>query len=281
MFYILYNKLSKSGKNKKNIDKVRELVSAQSLEITEMNVVEIKDVPGFINSLNDDDEVALVGGDGTVHYFADAIREHLPVKQNIYIYAAGTGNDFIRNINSKPNTLVKINEFLENLPLVTVRGNTSSFVNGCGIGVDAMVCQGVNSGTSDKNNIYALVALKSFLTYKPTNVEIVIDGETYRLNKCWVSVAMNAKCQGGGLPFAPDQNVGSDEITILALHNCCRLKVFWIFAHLIKGKHLKFKKNVFYKKGKNIKFIHSEVRPFQYDGEVVEAVSSVEIKTTK
>ena len=110
-------------------------------------------------------------------------------------------------------------------------------------------------------------------------MDVEIDGEKHHFKKCWVCVAMNGECQGGGLKFAPGAEVDKIDLDFLCLHNCGRLKTFFIFAHLVMGgKHLKFKKNVFYKKAKEIKVVSSEYLPFQKDGETVENVNEITVR---
>ena len=279
MLYILYNGLSKSGKNKKNLDELIELVKKENKEYTTRNIIEIKNVHDFLKTINDDDEAVIVGGDGTVHHVANQLKDHMPIKQNLYLFAAGTGNDFIRNINQPIKQLVRINDYLTDLPTVTVNGEDWVFVNGAGIGVDAMVCLGVNAGNSESKSAYTKVTLKSFLTYKPCDMDVEIDGELQHFKKCWVCVAMNGECQGGGLMFAPGAKVDKVDIDFLCLHNCGRLKTFLIFAHLMNGgKHLKFKKNVFYKKAKEIRVVSSKELPFQKDGETIENVKEITVR---
>ena len=278
MLYILYNGLSKSGKNKKILDELIELVKKDNKEYEMRNIIEIN-CHEFLKTINDDDEAVIVGGDGTVHHVANQLKDHLPIKQNLYLFAAGTGNDFIRNINQPVKQLVRINDYLKDLPTVTVNGEDWSFVNGAGIGVDAMVCLGVNAGNSESKSVYTKVTLKSFLTYKPCDMDVEIDGEMHHFKKCWVCVAMNGECQGGGLMFAPGAKVDVIDVDFLCLHNCGRLKTFLIFAHLMAGgKHLKFKKNVFYKKAKDIKVVSSEELPFQKDGETIDNVKEIRVR---
>lgn len=279
MFYILYNALSKSGKNKKNLEELVELVKQRNTEYTMMNIIEIKDCSKFLESINEDDEVVIVGGDGTVHHVANQLKNHQPIKQNLYLFAAGTGNDFIRNINQPIKQLVRINDYLYDLPSLSVNGEDWLFVNGAGLGVDALVCLGVNAGNSEKKSVYTKITLKSFLTYKPCDMDVEIDGEKHHFKKCWICVAMNGECQGGGLKFAPGAKVDRVDLDFLCLHNCGRLKTFWVFAHLMfGGKHLKFKKNVFYKKVENIKITSSVPLPLQKDGETIENVQEVTMK---
>lgn len=279
MLYILYNGLSKSGKNQKNLDELVEIVKKENKEYVMKNIIEIKSCGEFLQTIKEDDEAVIVGGDGTVHHVANQLQKYLPLKQNLYLFAAGTGNDFVRNIHKPVKQLVRINDYLNDLPTLTVNGEDFVFVNGVGMGVDALVCAGVNAGNNEKKSAYTMITLKSFLTYKPCDMDIEIDGEMHHFKKCWVCCAMNGECQGGGMPFAPGAEVDKVDLDFLCLHSCGRLKTLFIFMHLIGGgKHLKFKKNVFYKKAKEIKVISAKELPLQKDGETVDNVKEMRVK---
>ena len=50
-----------------------------------------------MGSLAEDDEVILCGGDGTLNIFVNDIKD-MDVKNTIYYYASGSGNDFAKDI---------------------------------------------------------------------------------------------------------------------------------------------------------------------------------------
>ena len=79
MLYILYNGLSKSGKNQKNLDELVEIVKKENKEYVLKNIIEIKNCGDFLKTINDDDEAVIVGGDGTVHYVANQLQAYLPI----------------------------------------------------------------------------------------------------------------------------------------------------------------------------------------------------------
>lgn len=277
MFHILYNSLSKSGKNQKNIREIEKIITDQGKEFIKHNVIAIPDMAAFLDSIDADDEVVLVGGDGTAHYAADQLKDKTNIDQKIFLYAAGTGNDFVRNIGGETDKLILINDYLKILPRIVVGGKESVFLNGCGIGVDAAVCDGVNKGNNPKKSAYIKIALKAFLKYKPSKAIIKTDEGEVELNKVWVTCVMNGKYQGGGMPFVPDADITTPELDLLCLHNCSRLKVFIIFANLLKGTHFKFKKNVYHVRTKHVHAKLTKPSCFQYDGEVLENIDEMEV----
>lgn len=277
MFHILYNSLSKSGKNQKNIREIEKIITDQGKEFIKHNVIAIPDMAAFLDSIAEDDEVVLVGGDGTAHYAADQLKDKENIVQKIYLYAAGTGNDFVRNIGGETEKLILINDYIRKFPRILVNNKESIFINGCGIGVDAAVCDGVNKGNNPNKSAYIKIALKAFLKYKPSKAVIKTEDGEIQFNKVWVTCVMNGKHQGGGMPFVPDADITTPELDLLCLHSCSRLKVFIIFANLLKGTHFKFKKNVFHTKAKHIHVKVEKPSFFQYDGEVIENIDEMEV----
>ena len=51
----------------------------------------------LMRSLKEEDEIVLVGGDGTVNYFVNAI-DGILLKNNVYLKTNGHANDFINDI---------------------------------------------------------------------------------------------------------------------------------------------------------------------------------------
>ena len=89
MKHYLYNSLANNG-IKPEVPEGTELVDAVGINY-----------PEFLSLLPPEDEVVLVGGDGTINYFVNAI-DGMELKNNIYILGCGTGNDFLTDINRQP-----------------------------------------------------------------------------------------------------------------------------------------------------------------------------------
>ena len=85
MKYYLYNSKANNG-IRPQVPAGTELVDAVGM-----------DYPEYLKNLAPDDEVVLVGGDGTLNYFINAVKD-VEIKNNIYLLGAGTGNDFFNDI---------------------------------------------------------------------------------------------------------------------------------------------------------------------------------------
>lgn len=133
MKYYLYNGLSN---NKIKPEIVENFEENESQKLIDAGLV---NYPEFFGNLNAEDEVVLIGGDGTINYFINQVP-YESIKNNDYYYAAGSGNDFLRDINGKVGEEVLLNPYLKNLPTVYVKDVVSKFINGIGYGLDGYCC---------------------------------------------------------------------------------------------------------------------------------------------
>ena len=123
MKYYLYNSKSNNGIRPEISDSI-ELIDAVGM-----------DYPAFLEGLNEEDEVVLIGGDGTLNYFVNHTKG-FEIKNNIYLLGGGTGNDFFTDIGKSAGEEVKVNEYIKNLPTVRVNGLEQLFINNMGFGID-------------------------------------------------------------------------------------------------------------------------------------------------
>ena len=92
----------------------REWAKCLNEEVTFVNVLETKDMKGFVLGLNPEDEIIVAGGDGTLHHFANDVAE-IEVKNNCYYVKSGSGNDFYRDNKEYANELgmIPLNKFIK------------------------------------------------------------------------------------------------------------------------------------------------------------------------
>ena len=139
MKYILYNPLSNNKRGKKITNKL--LAKFSDAEMVDVTAVENEKLREWCASRDKvQDQIYLVGGDGTLQRFANTVYGlELPP---VYFCAAGTGNDFLRDLgNEVKDGYAKVNQYITNLPLLTIGDKSLRFVNGIGYGLDGMVCE--------------------------------------------------------------------------------------------------------------------------------------------
>lgn len=260
MKYYLYNSKANNG-IKPNVPAGTELIDAVGM-----------DYPEYLKGLTPDDEVVLVGGDGTLNYFINAVKG-VEIKNNIYLLGSGTGNDFFNDIGHKAGDEVLINKYIENLPTVRVNGMEKLFINNMGFGIDGYCCEvadQIKQKSPQEQINYSGIAIKGLLFhFKPCHAEVTVDGKKYEFDNVWIAPTMKGKFYGGGMKMAPDQDRFSDKVTVVVYHSKSKLKALMAFPSIFKGEHISNTKMVKIFTGNKITVRFSRPCAAQIDGETV------------
>lgn len=273
MRYIFYNPLSERGKGKM----VAEKYAAELEREYVINSVENFNCEEFLSSLNAEDDVVLIGGDGTLNVFCNLIKD-IPLNNNVYFYKAGTGNDFFRDMaDYVVNGLILLNDYIRELPVVSVNGEERVFINGIGFGIDGYCCEVGDElrAKSDKPVNYAAIAIKGLLfKFKPLKATVTVDGVTKEYKKVWLAPTMKGKYYGGGMMVAPAQNrMKADRTVTNVVISGGKLPVLVLFPSIFKGKHVSNTELVHIARGKKITVKFDRPTALQIDGETVKNVS--------
>ena len=271
-YYVLYNPHSNNEKGHETVEETKK----QLPEDTPFyDVTGINDYAKFFESIPSDASVLLIGGDGTLNHFINDVSK-LTFNTDIYYKAAGTGNDFLKDVKDSPNELgfYKINKYLEDLPTVYVKGKEYLFLNGIGYGIDGYCCE-----VGDKLRVestkpvnYTSIAIKGLLFhYKPTKATITVDGKKHEFRNVWLAPTMNGRFYGGGMIPTPNQDrlAKPKTLSIMVYHCPNKLKALMIFPSIFKGEHVSHKDTVEVFTGKDITVEFDSPRALQVDGETI------------
>ncbi len=260
MKHYLYNSLSNNG-IRPEVAPGTELVDAVGL-----------DYAAYLNALAPEDEVVLVGGDGTLNYFINAVKG-VEIRNSVYLLGSGTGNDFFHDIDAKPGEEVLINPYLAKLPTVYVNGLEKRFINNMGFGIDGYCCEvadQIKEKSPQEKIDYSGIAIKGLLFhFKPCHAEITVDGVRHEFDHVWIAPTMKGKYYGGGMKMAPDQDRFSDKLTVVVYHCRSKLKALIAFPSIFKGEHVSKTDMVQIYTGNEIKVRFSRPCAAQIDGETV------------
>ena len=272
MIYVFLNRLSNNGKGGEAQPELEKIFEGQQLKF--IDVTEVTNAADSCRMLDPDDKVIIAGGDGTLSRFVNDIYD-LHLTQQIFFYTCGTGNDFLNDVRERcqiENKLIPLNDFIKSLPLVTVNGKTSRFINGIGYGIDGYCCEEGDRirENSDKKVDYTAIAIKGLLgKFKPRNATVTVDGETIHYHKVWLAPTMIGRFFGGGMMIAPAQDRLNEEhvVSSCVVHDSGKLKTLLIFPKIFKGKHVVHKDIYEVKLGHEIRVEFDKPCALQVDGE--------------
>ena len=281
MNYLFYNLSARNGKAAEDLQLIKKTLDGQDVEI--YAVTDIDDYVSVIDKIQPEDIVYIVGGDGTLNRFIND-STNLRILGDIFFYSAGTGNDFKHDVDPD-NSLyrIRLNDYIRNLPTVTVGGVTYKFVNGIGFGIDGYCCEeGDRQRAAGRQDInYSAIAVKGCLfRFKPYGADITVDGETIHYDKVWLAPTMFGKYYGGGMKVAPEQDRNNPQHTVtnVVIHGTGRLKTLIRFAKIFSGEHTKYTDMVDIRTGHEVRVVFDRPCALQIDGETVKNVTEYTVR---
>lgn len=282
MIYALYNPLAG---NKTCEEQSRNLNELYRDELTFKSMTDI-DYAGFFAALGSDDKVIICGGDGTLNRFVNDTRG-IDIRCDILYYAAGSGNDFLHDLGKeKGEPPFVINQYIKDLPSVTVNGRESLFINAIGFGIDGYCCEvgdEMRKKSDGKPVNYTSIAIKGLLyAFKPTDATVIIDGREKRYKKVWIAPTMHGRFYGGGMNADPSQRRDDPEgkFSVVIWHGSNKLKTLMIFPSIFKGEHIKHTECIDIVKADEVTVRFDKPCALQIDGETVLNVTEYTAKSS-
>lgn len=275
---VLFNPKANNDQGEAAAKKLTDLLNDKELDFKD--ITEISSYEEFFKSLNSDDEIIICGGDGTLNYFVNDTYV-FKIDNDVYYYPTGSGNDFYHDVHGGDDKeLVKINEYIVDLPKVKVKGKTYRFINGIGYGIDGYCCEvgDKQRDESDKPINYTSIAIKGLLFhYKTTNATVTVDGEEHKFSKVWLAPTMNGRFYGGGMMPTPDQKRISDDkkLSVMVMSGSGKIPTLVAFPKIFEGKHVENKMTSVFS-GKKIKVEFDSPTALQVDGETILGVTEYE-----
>lgn len=281
-YAIVFNPLANNGKCEDIAKNVCNSLNVSSYSL--INIFDCESYKSVMESLPNDVDLVIVGGDGTLNTFINDVRDY-EYDKKIFYYPAGSGNDFWNDI--KPEVYdyrpYRIDKYLKKLPEITVNGMNRLFLNGIGYGIDGYACEEADrqrEKTNKKIN-YTTIAIKGLVyDYKPTNAKIVVDGVEHEYKDVWMAPAMNGRFFGGGMMATPMQDRLNEEntVTAMVLHDAGRLWILKSLPNVFTGKHVKYEKKIDFFTCHEVTVSFDRPVALQIDGETVYNVNSYTVK---
>ena len=225
--------------------------------------------------------IIAVGGDGTIHEVVNGAAEYKNAR--ISYIPAGSGNDFSRGYRINKNPIKALDNLYRNSQLMTPidlgfykTDKQGYFISSLGMGLDAAVTKVVNESRIkyyfNKLGAGKLVYLYFFflkwMTYKPIDVSLAVDGSELIFKKVWLVTISNQPYFGGGIKISPNSKPDDGLFHIIVVHNISRIKLILMFITVVWGGHLKIK-GVEELKGKQIKLSSEQPALIHADGDYI------------
>jgi len=276
------NPSANNGNGRNSGEILEEIFSTSEVNVTD--ITKIKNAADFVADFDKNDIIIISGGDGTMSRFASDVYD-LKLQQQIYLYPCGSGNDFLRDVRERArieNKLVSLNEFIKDLPTVTVKGITRYFINGIGFGIDGYCCEAGDRirETSNKPVNYTNIAIGGLLgKYHPANAEITVDGVTKTYDRVWLAPTMLGRYYGGGMMITPSQDrLNAEKMVSSAVwYGTGKLGILPKFPSVFKGEHVKYTDNFEIRRGHEVKVVFDRPQALQIDGETINEVTSYSV----
>lgn len=271
MIYALFNPLAGNNTCAEQSKKLNEIYGRDELTFRSMADVSYAE---FFDALGADDKVIICGGDGTLNRFVNDTKD-IDITNDILYFAAGSGNDFLRDVGKEKGEPFKINQYIKDLPSVTVNGRETLFINAIGFGIDGYCCE-VGDEMRKKSNgkpvNYTSIAIKGLLyDFKPTDATVIIDGKEKRYKKVWIAPTMHGRFYGGGMIAAPEQrrDAPDGKFSVVIWHGSNKLKTLMVFPSIFKGEHVKHSECIDIVRADEVTVKFDKPCALQIDGETI------------
>ena len=222
-----------------------------------------------------DDEISVFacGGEGTVFEVLNGIVGF--DNASLGVIPCGSANDFLKFFkNSVP--FSDICEQIEGIAVPTdiIKANDSYCLNGCSVGMDAIVARDMSIFKKWKcvsgSMAYKLAVLKTFLGKIGVRINLSVDGDIPREQDCLFAVIANAPYYGGGYKSAPDADPFDKRLDFTKVNTISKLKVPKFLSLYEKGLHgaLDYCE---LKQCRRMEFTSDVPVPVNLDGEIIES----------
>jgi len=196
--------------------------------------------------------IIVIGGDGTIQEMVAGMIDALEAyslercSMPLGILATGSGNDFIRCIETKklPDSAILIaDDFFEKLQrretraVDVITANNMAFLNIANIGLDARIVENaVGLKAKYGKRAYLAAVHQSIAEHENIDLKIEVDGKN--LDGSYTLAAIcNGQYYGGGLRIAPNAKIDDGKITLCLVEAMSRRKLTLLFPSLRIGMH--------------------------------------------
>ncbi|MGK9146720.1 diacylglycerol kinase [Plantibacter flavus] len=190
------------------------------------------------------DGLVVVGGDGMVSLAVEAVQDSgLPFG----VVPSGTGNDIARGLGlplDDPEAAIeRVLAALESGPRTIDAGrvrhgvHTTWFAGAVSAGFDALVNERANLMRRPRGRSrYTIAILRELLSLRARSYDLVVDGETERVEAVLLAVANNTSI-GGGMLIVPEAELADGAFDLFVVAPVSRWRFLRLFPKVFSGTH--------------------------------------------
>ena len=184
------------------------------------------------------DLIVSAGGDGTHHYVINGLfKSEVPLG----ILPMGTGNDFAKGLGMPTDVHVAAAALLNGPVRKIDLAQVGAAVYGCiaGVGFDSTVTRYANEHARwlSGSLAYTWSLLCCMPEYRPQQLEIIVDGESFS-DEVLFAVVGNNSSYGGGIRLAPRARLDDGILDICIVPYLSRLELLRWVPRAYRGEHL-------------------------------------------
>ena len=262
MYHFIINPKSKTGNGYKVWEVVKKKLDEQRIaytyHLTQYAFHAVKIARKVCKGKSQAIYLVVVGGDGTVNEVINGISNY----KNVFLgyIPSGSSNDLARSLSIPADPEKALERILNannypsfDLGIVNLQNEVASrkFSVSCGIGFDASICyEALNSKIKKWLNhiklgklTYTIIALKQLITYRPSDVTLILDEhQTKQFKNVYILASMIQPYEGGGVMMAPKANPNDQKLSVCVIYDINKINVLFLLPCLFFGWHSWFKK---------------------------------------
>lgn len=244
MYYLIINPIAGGGTAKQVEPQLIERIRAAGKDCRVLYTNKPGEATDLARQAASDptcEAVVSVGGDGTA---CEAACGLLHTKVPFGIVPAGTGNDFIKTTGTPKDPLAAMDFILshEARPADFASVDNRSFLNVAGTGFDVQVLDcTVKFKKHFKGLIpYMLGLLQAVFTYRPSHMQLELDGKPLEKDLLICSIA-NGRYFGGGIPICMPAQLDDGYLDVVMVEHRPRWQIPFYLPALMMGKLIDMK----------------------------------------
>ncbi|MBI3722621.1 diacylglycerol kinase family lipid kinase [bacterium] len=219
--------------------------------------------------------VIVAGGDGTVHFAANALAGS---ETALGILPVGTGNDIAfaagvpKEIEGATHVLAA--GHVRRLDVALARERIACCV--LGVGMDTEALGRINSARFLRRGhlLYTCAALRTLLTYRPQRMKITWDDGSFDGEVVFAAIT-NTRSYAGGMKITPDSRVDDGKLDLCVIPRMSLPRTLASFGRVVRGAHAGMR-GIVLAQSRRVSIETDRPLPVTFDGELTDLTTPLD-----